>query len=51
MTVEVFQKVILFSPAVLEPSLESLVVVDWDVTNLESSPVHVDRLWRPAFKK
>lgn len=45
MAVEMLQEVILFSPAILEPSLESLVVVNWDIADLEPSPVHVDRLW------
>jgi len=45
MAVKVLEEVVLFGPAVLEPSLESLVVVDWDVADLEPPPVHVDRLW------
>lgn len=45
------QEVILFGPAVFEPSLESLVVVNWDITDLEPSPVHVDRLWRTPFEE
>lgn len=51
MTVEVLQQVIFLSPAVLEPSLKGFVVVDRNITDLESSPVHVDRLGWTTFKE
>lgn len=51
MAVEMLQEVIFFSPAVLKPSLESLIVINWDVADLESPPVHVDRLWRTPLEE
>lgn len=51
MTVKVFQQVVFLSPAILEPSLESFVIVDWDVADLEPSPVHVYRLRWTTLKE
>lgn len=51
MTVEVFQQVVFLSPAILEPSLEGFVVVDWDITDFEASPVHIYRLRWTALKE
>ena len=42
MAVEVLQQVVFLGPAVLEPSLKGFVVVDWNIADLEPSPVHID---------
>lgn len=51
MAVEVFQQVVFLGPAILEPSLKGFVVVDWDITDLEPSPVHVHGLWWTALEE